>query len=259
MSSQMSPESGEGACLPDIVDEARRIIEAANSSGVCVRLLGGLAVRLHVPEPPHAALVREYNDIDLAIPKREGPATTALLESLGYKVDEEFNALNGRTRLLFHDFAHDRHIDVFVGAFELCHSIPLTDRLELDPISVPLAELLLTKLQVVQLNEKDQRDIVALIYYHDVGDHDDDTVNATHLASLCAQDWGLWRTCRGSMESVEANVENYDLDVAGKELVNTRLTQLWSTVEETPKSSRWRMRDRIGDRKRWYMDPEEID
>src|SRR4029450_517652 len=101
--------------------------------------------------------------------KKAGGATTKLFKAGGYEPHVAFNALHGGDRLLFFDNDHDRQVDVFVGVFSMCHKIPLDGRIEVDPVSIPLAELLLTKLQVVELNEKDVRDALALLHDHEVG------------------------------------------------------------------------------------------
>ncbi len=246
------------APLLDIVDEARRVIAVAAERSVPVRLIGGLAIRLKASEPIPPALVRDYKDIDLVTLKGKGKDVVALLSDVGYEPQKQFNAINGHERLLFHDLANGRQLDVFVGAFRMCHEIPVTDRIALDPIALPLAELLLTKLQVVKLNEKDRRDIVALLYDHDVAESDGNAINGTEVARLCAADWGLWRTTRGTLDHVRAGLAEYELPDRGQELVLGRIDRLWAYVENAPKSRSWRMRDRVGDRKQWYVDPEEV-
>jgi hypothetical protein len=108
----------------------------------------------------------------------------------GYEPNTRFNSLTSATRLIVSDNVHGRQVDVFVGSFRTCHSIPITDRLELDPRTIPLAELLLTKLQITKLNDKDVKDILAVMVEHEVSDHDDDTVNADYIAGLLAADAG---------------------------------------------------------------------
>ena len=169
----------------EIAAEAERILDAAHEAGVPLRLMGGLAVYAHSEEIPEP-LRRSYDDIDLATTKKAGRRTSELLVSLGYEPAKEFNALQGDKRLLFHDPSNERKLDVFVESFVMCHTIPITGRLELDERTIPLAELLLTKLQVVELTEKDVRDIATLLNEHDVGTADDDTVNGDFIASLMA-------------------------------------------------------------------------
>ncbi len=122
-------------------------------------------------------------------------------------------------------------------------------------MSVPLAELLLTKLQIVELNEKDVRDTVALLSAHEIGDTDGETLNGARVAQLCAQDWGLWRTITRNLEAVGEHVDRYDVD---RETARRRLAELQQRIEDEPKSRGWRMRAKIGERKRWYELPEEV-
>ena len=141
----------------------------------------------------------------------------------------------------------------------MCHKIPITSRLEADSLTVPLAELLLTKLQIIQLNDKDLRDIASLMIDHQIADHDDDAINAAYIARLCSDDWGLWRTCRQNIEFARTGVERFKLEVAELALVEQRLGTLWRWIDAEPKSRRWKLRDRVGDRMRWYEEPEEVE
>ena len=245
--------------LAQIVEEARRLTSAAVEQDIPIRLLGGLAVRLRVEGTFHSSLSREYKDIDFVTLKDRGKAATQFFEDMGYEPDRPFNSFGGGTRLLFHDPSHERQIDVFVGAFRMCHEIPVGDRLTVDPVTLPLAELLLTKLQVVSLNEKDLRDIVAILYHHQVSDHDGDTVNAERVAQLCGQDWGLWRTCSMNFDRVRDGLDLYELPAGERDTIQARLDWLWGRIDTEPKTRGWRLRDRIGDRKRWYEEPDEVD
>jgi len=245
--------------LDDIVDEARRILARAAARSVPLKLVGGLAIRLHSMEPPRGGLVREFKDIDLATPRKRDREVASFIVSLGYSSDDTFNAMNAGRRALFYDVSHKRQLDIFVGGFEMCHAVPIVDRFEVDSETVPLAELLLTKLQIVELNEKDLRDILALLVEHEVGDHDAETVNAAYVGKLCAEDWGLWRTCKMNIERARTGLEHFDLSGEDRRVLAQRLDSLWSGIETAPKSRSWKMRDRIGDRLRWYQEPEEID
>jgi hypothetical protein len=244
--------------LPQILDEARRLTVAAIERDVPIRLVGGLAVRIRVDETFHAGLSREYKDIDLVTLKGKSKPVGRFLEEMGYEPHQQFNAMNGSERLLFYDMGNERQLDVFVGAFRMCHEIPITERITLDPLTLPLAELLLTKLQIVNLNEKDLRDVVAILHHHDVADRDGDTINAAYAAQLCADDWGLWRTCKMNVDRVRDGVEQYDIAQHERETVKLRLGRLWARIDAEPKSRGWRLRDRIGDRKKWYDEPEEV-
>src|ERR1700674_3369234 len=242
--------------LGDPVSESRRLVAAANARGLLVRALGGVAVCLQAPAGG-LLLPRACGDIDLAT-RREGRRAVAdLLAEAGYVGDQMFNALHGARRLLFYDEANRRKLDVFVGEFSMCHVIPLMDRLDREPLTIPLAELLLTKLQIVQLNERDQRDIYSLCYHHQVSRGDGTEIEGDYVAEICAKDWGLWRTAKATIERCKANLAGYDLEPEQSTLITERLDALWGLIEQAPKSAKWRLRNRVGDRIRWYAEPEE--
>ena len=241
----------------EITAEAERILDAAHEAGVPLRLMGGLAVYAHSEEIPES-LQRSYDDIDLATTKKAGKRTSELLVGLGYEPSKEFNALNGDRRLVFFDTGNERKLDVFVGSFEMCHTIPLAGRLALEDRTIPLAELLLTKLQVIELTEKDLRDIVTLLDRHEVGEHDGDAVNADVVAKLTADDWGLWRTVKLNLERLREQIGSLPVEDDTRARVLERAQALWERIEREPKSKKWRLRDRVGDRKRWYELPDEV-
>jgi len=247
------------APLDDIVLEADRLLEAAAAEDVPVRLIGGLAVRMHVNGDP--VISRAYKDIDLVTLKGRGKRVSEFMTAMGYEADRAFNATNGHRRLLYYDRPHARQVDVFVGAFEMCHSIPITERIELHPSAVPLAELLLTKMQIVELNAKDQADILTILYHRDVADDDGDgsAVNAARIAQLTATDWGLWRTTRMNVERTREALPGSALSPDQQAVVGERLDRLWERIESEPKSTKWKMRNRVGDKVRWYEEPEEVD
>jgi hypothetical protein len=242
----------------DVVAEARRLAAGIEDAGLPLRLFGGLGIRLHASGEIHPALARDYADIDLLCARKASRETSRLLVAAGYEANDRFNAMNGSERMIFYDRANSRHIDLFVGGFRMCHALPLADRLERDSPTLPLAELLLTKLQVVQLNVKDANDIIALLLDHDVAEDDDDAINAAYIAQLLAGDWGLWRTSQGSLERTRQAVAQSDLSAEEQARVLARSERLWKRVEAEPKKLRWRSRARIGESKRWYDEPDEI-
>ena len=239
--------------MGDPVAESKRLVAAATGKGLTVRVLGGVAVCLQAP-PEGPLLARTCGDIDVATPRGRRRETIEMFQEAGYASDEMFNALHGARRLLFYDDINSRKLDVFVGDFTMCHAIPITDRLDREPLTVPLAELLLTKLQVIQLNEKDVRDAVAVLHDRELGDKDGDTINAGRIAELCSEDWGLWRTITRNLEACRQQAGAYGEDLAQ---VADRFSELEDRIEAEPKSRAWRMRAKIGERKRWYDLPEE--
>lgn len=244
--------------LSGAVPEAVRLLDDAERRGVDLRALGGVAVALRAgPESPFQ---REPEDLDFAIRRRERTAVEELLVEAGYAPDQEFNVQAGHRRLLFHDAARGRQVDVFIDQFDMCHLIALEDRLTVDPLTLPLAELLLTKLQIVELNDKDADDVCALLLVADVGAEDGwSQLNAARVAEMCASDWGLWRTVDINLERVQARVAPPSrLPVEDSERVQRNVATLRAAIAARPKTVRWRTRARVGDRVRWYREPEEV-
>lgn len=246
------------APLPEIAAEADRILSAAHSARVPLRLIGGVAISRQLGDELHPALRRTHRDIDVATLKRHGGDAAKLLSGIGYVADRQFNAVHGARRLLFYDEQNGRQLDVFVGTFEMCHVVPISERFEVGAETIPLAELLLTKLQVVQLNEKDLRDLIAMLLHRPVGRGDDGEINADFISRLLAGDWGLWRTTRINLDRASAGVDQYALDPAERARVRQRCAELWRRIENEPKTHAWRIRNRIGDRKAWYQEPDEV-
>ena len=244
--------------LADVVAEGERLLGLATDEGVQLRLLGGVAVRLKAPELP-AALQRSYKDIDFATTKKSAGGADRLLKDAGYEPHVSFNAMHARERGLYFDEANDRQVDLFIHSFRMCHEIPLGDRLGVEAGTVPLAELLLTKLQIIELNEKDIRDTVLLFHGHPIADRDDGAVNGAQIAALCAADWGLWRTITANLERCRGHVGDYDLPAADSERIAQRFDELLERIEAEPKSRGWRLRAKVGERKRWYDLPEEVE
>jgi hypothetical protein len=245
--------------LLDVVEEGRRLLAGADDQGVTLRLLGGVAVVLRSRNGLAEPFRRSYEDLDFAASRASAKTCTSLLRELGYEPHVPFNSLHGSERLLFFDERHGRKVDVFVGRFRMSHEIPLEGRLALEPLTVPLAELLLTKLQIAELNEKDVRDSIALLHGHPVEEGDGDAVNAARVAALLSEDWGLWRTITGNLAVCRDHLDRYGLGEAERKLIGERIEELIEQIEARPKSRAWRLRARIGERKRWYETPEEVD
>jgi hypothetical protein len=245
-----------GELLADPVAEGRQLISQAAEQGLVMRALGGVAVFLQSGDG-QPRLVRSVKDIDLAVAKGNGKAASRVLQQASYVADEMFNALRGSRRLLYHDPRNQRHVDVFVGEFAMCHELPLTARLDTDPLTVPREELLLSKLQVVELTGNDQTDIYNLLYHHEVGEDAGAGIASPFIAALCARDWGLWRTCQLNIGRSLDNLGGSGLDPGEQKTVAGRLERLRGRIDAEPKSRRWRLRDRVGDKVRWYNEPEQ--
>jgi hypothetical protein len=245
---------------PDVLAETRRLARQARAQGLPLWVAGGAAVQLYCQSDVDR-FAREPGDIDLAAKAGTAPAISAFLLDAGYVANLQFNALNGKRRLLFNDDFNGRQLDVFLGHFEMCHRVGVVDRVtgEEEGGLLPAAELLLTKLQIVELNPKDLDDILNLLVHLPVAEHDDRAINGTVVARACANDWGLWRTCKLNLDRVDQRAEQLRQELgSATELLRGRATTLRRLIDAEPKSRRWRARSRIGDRLRWYQEPEEV-
>ena len=240
------------------VEEAVRVLENAASKGVVLRLLGGMAFYLRCPSARSGILARSYIDVDFIGHARQSSDIKRLFGELGYAPRERFNAIHGSRRLGFMGSGQQERVDVFLDVFEMCHRFDLKVRMEIDSQTIPLADLLATKLQIIQTNEKDFGDMICLLLDHEVGDTDlRDVVNGEYLARLCSEDWGIYKTFTMKLAMLGVVVESWDLKQPEKELVAKRIGKLSAAIEEAPKSLAWRMRAALGERVRWYELPEE--
>jgi hypothetical protein len=243
--------------LPDIAQESRRIVGEAGVRGVVLRVAGGIAFRLRVgdrvqlPRPP-------LQDIDLVAPSGSERPTVRVLAELGYAGERNFNARHGASRLLFWDRARDRKLEVFLGTLVMCHRLPIAERIGIEPVTLPLAEMMLTKLQIVELNEKDVADMHSLLIAFDVGESDGDQINAKLIAALCARDWGLHHTVSRTLDTLRSDPPSYQLTAGQRTVVDERIGRLRKALQAEPKSVAWRLRAKVGERMRWYEEPEEI-
>ncbi len=244
--------------------ERTRLLEALSlpeNTHISLRLIGALAFRTHCPEfgAIQDALGRVFTDIDFVAYSRDFKDVIRVLTEAGYDEDKMVTRLFGEGRLIFHDPKFGRHIDVFLDKLDFCHVLPFQGRLEADWPTLPLAELLIEKMQIVKLNEKDLIDTIMLLREHAVGDHDDQVINADVIGRLTSEDWGLWRTLTGNLTLVAEELQRYpQLSDADRRVVTERCTQLRNRIDAQPKSRRWKMRSTIGDRVKWYKDVEEL-
>lgn len=243
----------------DIVDEMNRLMDAAQEQKLHLRLIGGLAIKVHSPSASHRALQRSYPDIDLVVPKRDKRKLDTFFGGMGYAPEKTFNLLNGDRRQIFYDIETGRRIDVFVGDFEMCHKLPMRDRLDAHPVTVPLAELFLSKTQIVELNRKDALDIISLLLDNEVG-YTDDGINIDRIARLCIKDWGLYKTLTITLSKVEAVLvnDNPGLDVEQQQCVLARIDTIRRVLDRARKPILWQVRDKVGTRIRWYTEVEEV-
>jgi hypothetical protein len=247
----------------DMADEARRLIDGARSQGLTLRLLGGLGVREHCRTLELCA--RDYSDLDMVAPAKQGRRLSALFKGFGYAENYEVSAATANAELQFvrpcehggkAEPAHsDDHVDVFLGTFRMDHEISLEQRLELEPYTLSLSDLLLTKLQIFRLTEKDLRDIVTILADTEVGQQDGPgAIKASYIGKLCGEDWGLFYDVAMNLQRVDEGATTFDSSEAQVASVRRGVLRLIAALDDAPKSLRFRMRARIGTRKSWHSE-----
>ncbi len=254
-----------GEIVEDFYTERTRIVNALaqdENKHVLMRLIGALAFRTHCQKYGYIqdALGRKFTDFDFVSYPRFTRDARRVLTELGYEEDKQVTQLFGDRRMLFHDPAFGRHIDVFYNVLDFCHPISFVGRLEKEAITVPLAELLLEKMQIVQINEKDLIDSIMLLREHPIGDTDHETINAKVITDILANDWGFWRTVTANLKLLDERLAAYrDLADDDRNVVHGRIKELQDRIEAAPKSLRWKARTQIGERVKWYKDVEELE
>ncbi len=244
---------------PTALEEAVRVCEAAAGDGITIRLVGGLAIQYLTPEfPPRGG---DRQDLDLATLSSDRRQLTQFLADRGYVADKTFNALYGHKQLYFQSAETGRSLDVLVDRLHMCHTVEFKDRLRRMPVTLDLTDLLLSKLQIVELNEKDAQDVLYLCSAYPVREGDEPgTIGLDRIRPIVGNDWGWWRTFTLNLDRITALASGDGqglVPAGGKYHPVEQLAALSKAAEAAPKSLRWKARARVGERVRWYETPEE--
>ncbi|MFX0195662.1 MAG: hypothetical protein ACFFCW_06015 [Candidatus Hodarchaeota archaeon] len=244
--------------LVDFRGEAWRVVDNAKDQGLTIRVLGALAFRIHCPQwtPLHSALGRVITDIDFIAYGENRKAVIELLKELGYIMNrDQLRLMRLYRRYMLDDPTNNRHIDVFFDRLDFCHTIEFQDRLEIDYPTISLADLMLEKLQIVELNEKDVIDVIVLLREHEVGDGDEEIVDSGYISELLAIDWGFYYSATTNLKKIRDYLLNHKTILnIDKKIVEAKINQLYERIEETPKSKKWKMRATVGTKRKWYKD-----
>ena len=241
--------------------ELNRILEASQEAGVVLRVIGSLAFQMHCTKYGYlqAAMGRAYTDIDFAGYKNQTRDVQELMKSLGYEEVREVIIMSEGARSIFNHQDSSLHVDVFYDKLDFSHIISWNDRLEVDRPTIPLAELLLEKMQIFQINEKDIIDTIMLLLEHPLGDSDDEVINIQRIAQLLSKDWGLWRTTTMNLDKVRQMAGQYSqLNADEQAHVVNQVEGSLARIEAEPKSRGWKLRARVGDRVKWYKEVDEV-
>ncbi len=242
-------------------NELKHILKAAGDSGIILRVIGSLAFQMHCSKFGYlqAAMGRAYTDIDFAAYSKQTKQIQELMNSLGYRENREVFIVSEGERAIYEKPEAGLHLDVFYEKLDFCHTIYWANRLEVDSPTIPLAELLLEKMQIVQINEKDIIDTIMLLLEHSLGDTDNEVINIKRIAGICGNDWGFWRTVTMNLDKVRTLAQGYSqLTPEQKSQVESQVNDAMQRIESEPKSLAWRLRARVGDRVKWYKDVDEV-
>jgi hypothetical protein len=242
--------------------ELKRIIKASDEASILLRVIGSLAFQMHCPEYGYLqeAMGRAYTDIDFAAYRKQTKEIKDLMTDLGYTENREVFIVSEGERSIFDRPEIGLHVDVFYEKLDFCHTIRWEGRLEVDAPTIPLAEMVLEKMQIVQINEKDVIDTIMLLIEHPLGDVDKETINIKRIAELCSSDWGLWRTTTMNLDKVRKLAQTYkQLKDEQKAHLESQVAAALDRIEQEPKSLAWRLRARVGDRVKWYKEVDEVE
>ncbi len=245
--------------LEDPINEARRIIDESAKRHVFLRLLGGVAICLRCPSSRQRNFARKHLDLDFMGLSRHSREINRIFQENGYSPRVTFNALMGHKRLMFIDSPNQRKIDVFLDRFEMCHKFDFRARFLPDQYTLSIADLLATKLQIVQITDKDFKDIVLLFLDHEIGLSDGEKINGPYLAKLCAENWGIYKTFTSNLLRILSIIDSFGLTTREEKTVKMRTEALNMLIEEAPKNLKWQIRNRFGTRLQWFEVPEEDD
>jgi hypothetical protein len=242
----------------DPLPEAVALVDGAARAGLKVRLLGGLGVRVLCPDfPPR---LRPGQDMDLACASKGRREVAAYLEKSGCVPDKAFNSLNGDRQMYF-TAPSGRAIDVMVDRLVMCHTLDFRPSFGNSSLILDPADLLLSKLQIFELNAKDARDITHLLSGVPVGGSSSGPVIDTgRFGAVLAADWGWWRTVTGNLEKLPALLAESPEMVPPQPRFDAleQAARLLEAAKSVPKSMKWKLRANVGDRVRWYELPEEV-
>jgi hypothetical protein len=239
--------------------EAARLVRGADQNGIVLRVLGALAFHRRCPRHAYLQerLKREYTDVDFGGYGRQARQIQGFLAAQGYVEDELVYVESQGSRLVLNHPQTGLHLDVFLDRLDFCHTIEWKGRLEVDEWTIPLAEMLMQKMQIVQINEKDLIDTIMLLLEHPLTD-DDAGINIALVAGVCGKDWGWWRTLTMNLGKVRQAAAAYDLSADEQARVEAQVDAALARIEAEPKSMGWKMRAKVGDRKKWYQDVGEL-
>ncbi|MGA8903887.1 MAG: hypothetical protein WB661_02630 [Candidatus Bathyarchaeia archaeon] len=243
-------------------EEGPRLVREGSKRGLHIRLLGAIAFQHHCPKYNYltAKLHRQLSDVDFAGYNSERKTIDKMMRELGYADEPMVSALFGHQRMIWDNKSNGLHVDIFFDKLEMNHDIPFTGRLELEEMTIPLADMLLEKMQIVQINEKDIVDTIMLLREHTIGNSAaPETIDGGYIAELLSNEWGFYHTFTTNLKNVEDRLILYpELTEEDRADVSKKIHELLSILDKQPKALAWKLRARVGAKTKWYKDVEDV-
>lgn len=246
----------------DFFKSALEIIEEGKKMQLQLRLLGATAIYYHCPgwASMSEALNRPLTDLDFMALSKHNSRVEELFSKLSFQPNKHVNMLYGRHRQIYYDPKNSRQVDVFFDKLSFNHVLDLTKRLNIDPVTISLSDLLLEKLQIVKMSEKDAKDVIVLLREHGVGDGSSGDIDSKYVSKLLAGDWGFNYTVSQNIKKVKDYTQGATfIGPEDKQEVDGRLDELMRRIEAEPKSLGWKMRASIGTKSLWYTEAEDVE
>ncbi len=242
--------------------EGPRLVREGAKRGLHLRLLGAIAFQIHCPKYNSltAKLHRRLSDVDFAAYNSERAMINGMMREFGYSDQPMVTALFGHQRMIWDNKSNGLHVDIFFDKLEMNHDIPFTGRLEIEEMTIPLSDMLLEKMQIVHINEKDIIDTIMLLREHSIGDSAvPETIDGSHLATLLANQWGFYYTVTANLRKVEDRLNLYPaLTEEDRADVSNKIKSLLTILEKEPKTLAWKLRARVGPNSKWYKEVEDV-
>ena len=241
--------------------EGEHIVAEGTKRGLHLRVLGAIAFQLHCPKYSFLTtrLNRVLSDVDFAAYYKEFEGIVKMMRELGYRDEPMVTALWGEKRTIWDNDKNGIHVDIFFNGLEMNHDVPFKDRLNIDPLTISLADMLLEKMQIVHINEKDIVDSIMLLREHEIGSDAPETIDATYISKLLSNDWGFYYTFTTNLKKLQESLPKYEeLSNDDRADVTAKIEKLQKIIEDKPKGMGWKVRAKVGPKSKWYRDVEEV-
>ncbi len=260
------------------LQESQKIVEKAKDEEIILRILGGLSIAIHCQEHRDFAQKlgrigtgvvegQEYSDIDLVSYRSYREKIKDLFERLGYaKRKATLSTAASERQIYFHPKGWF-YVDVFFDKLLVAnHPINFQGRLELDYPTITVTDMLLEKIQMWEaFSAKDLKDCLLLLKAHSISQKPErESIDASYIAKILAQDWGFWYTATTNLKKIkafiaeidklglEANIDPKQIRKEDREEIAQKIDTMLEVIDREPKVFGWKMRAKIGTKKQWY-------